>query len=130
MGSLDGLTSAKDLQLRYLTTAKSGMQVAARLQATNFSDLLQEKQISAGVEFSKHALGRIKERGLILNQNLMKELNEAVTKAKEKGAKEVAIIGTDKAFIVDVAHNRVVTAMNAAEMRESIFTNIDSAVLI
>ena len=40
------------------------------------------------------------------------------------------IIGKDGAFIVNVPHNLIVTTMNGNEMKENIFTNIDSAVLL
>ena len=42
----------------------------------------------------------------------------------------VVIIGKDGAFIVNVPHNLIVTTMNGNEMKENIFTNIDSAVLL
>ena len=47
-----------------------------------------------------------------------------------KGARDVVIIGKDGAFIVNVPHNLVVTTMNGTEMKDNIFTNIDSAVLL
>ena len=57
-------------------------------------------------------------------------MNQAVEKAKAKGARDVVIIGKDGAFIVNVPHNLIVTTMNGNEMKENIFTNIDSAVLL
>ena len=40
------------------------------------------------------------------------------------------MIGHDAAFIVNVTNNMVVTAMNGEEMKDNIFTNIDSAVIL
>ena len=60
----------------------------------------------------------------------MHDLNQAVQKAKEKGAKDVVVIGQNGAFIVNIPHNIVVTTMSKAEMQENIFQNIDSAVLM
>lgn len=82
------------------------------------------------VQFSKHAAQRVKERGICMNDDVMKSLNHAVQKAKEKGAKDVVIIGESGAFIVNVPHNIVVTTMSGSEMKENIFTNIDSAVIM
>ena len=40
------------------------------------------------------------------------------------------IISSQAAFIVNVTNNTVITSMSGAEMRDNIFTNIDSAVLV
>ena len=78
----------------------------------------------------KHAAQRVAERGIEVSDRLMSDLNQAVEKAKAKGARDVVIIGKDGAFIVNVPHNLIVTTMNGNEMKENIFTNIDSAVLL
>lgn len=51
-------------------------------------------------------------------------------KARAKGAKDVVIISSQGAFIVNVPNNTVITSMSGSEMRDNIFTNIDSAVLV
>ena len=97
----------------------------------SFSTLLKEEvDRSEGVRFSKHAAQRVAERGIEVSDRLMSDLNQAVEKAKAKGARDVVIIGKDGAFIVNVPHNLIVTTMNGNEMKENIFTNIDSAVLL
>ena len=50
--------------------------------------------------------------------------------ARKKGAKDVAIIGSQGVFIVNVPNNIVVTTMSQDDTEKKIFTNIDSAVLI
>ena len=90
----------------------------------------EELNKTEGLRFSKHAAQRVQERGIEVSDRLMTDLNQAVEKAKAKGAKDVVIIGQDGAFIVNVPHNLVVTTMNGTEMKENIFTNIDSAVLL
>lgn len=65
-----------------------------------------------------------------MTDNLLDNLNQAVSKARDKGAKDVVIIGENGAFIVNVPNNVVVTTMSGKEMRDNIFTNIDSAVLM
>jgi len=42
----------------------------------------------------------------------------------------VVIISGKGAFIVNITNNTVVTTMSENEMKENIFTNIDSAVLL
>ena len=70
------------------------------------------------------------ERNVELTPELAGSLKTAVEKARDKGAKDVVVIGSSSAFIVNVTNNTVVTTMNAQEMKNNIFTNIDSAVLL
>lgn len=96
-----------------------------------FAELLQQKaEASQSVQFSKHAAKRVQERGIDMTDNLLDDLNQAVQKARAKGARDVVIIGESGAFIVNVPNNVVVTTMSGTEMKENIFTNIDSAVLM
>jgi len=104
---------------------------ASARQGTQFGELLQnELQNSREVRFSKHAAARVEQRGIEVNDSLLRDLNQAIEKARAKGAKDVAVIGERGAFIVNVPNNIVVTTMTSQEMKQNIFTNIDSAVLI
>lgn len=97
----------------------------------SFQELLQnETKKEQSVQFSKHASQRVVERGIDLNHATLENLNTAIEKARQKGAKDVVVIGEKGAFIVNVPHNIVVTTMTQTEMKENIFTNIDSAVFM
>lgn len=65
-----------------------------------------------------------------MTPGLLHNLDEAVQKARTKGSKDVVVIGDRGAFIVNIPNNTVITMMTEREMKENIFTNIDSAVLI
>lgn len=82
------------------------------------------------LKFSKHAQERAAQRGIEVTPSLMSELEKAVDKASEKGAKDLAIIGQNEAFIVNVPNKVVITTMSYLELKNNIFTNIDSAVII
>ena len=82
------------------------------------------------VEFSKHALSRAEERGITLTPTLLDRLNDSVERAEAKGAKNILALDQSLAFIVNVPHGRVITALSEDEMKESIFTNIDGAVFL
>ena len=100
-------------------------------QSVSFQDVLQnETKKEQSIQFSKHASQRVQERGIDLNHTMMEDLNMAIEKARQKGAKDVVVIGEKGAFIVNVPHNIVVTTMTKTEMKENIFTNIDSAVFM
>ena len=94
---------------------------------SNFQDILN-KQL--GVKFSKHALERLERRNINLDNKTMEKLNDAVLKATNKGAKESLILMDDLAFVVSIKNKTVITAVDGANIKENVFTNIDSAVII
>lgn len=98
---------------------------------TSFSEVLHSRiGESEGLQFSRHAAERVNQRGIEMSDSFLSDLQSAVEKARLKGAKDVVIISERGAFIVNVPNNTVVTTMSGSEMKENIFTNIDSAVLL
>lgn len=96
----------------------------------SFERLLQQQAGKEGLSFSKHAAKRMNERGVAFDSQLMSNLEHAVEDARRKGARDVAVIGAQGVFIVNVPNNTVVTTMSQSDMKERVFTNIDSAVLM
>ena len=94
-----------------------------------FEELLQDRA-REGLNFSKHAAKRMNEREIAVDTQLMSDLEHAVEEARKKGARDVAVIGAQGVFIVNVPNNTVVTTMSQSDMKERVFTNIDSAVLM
>jgi flagellar operon protein len=96
-------------------------------QGPSFAEVLQRQ--TGGVQFSKHALQRVERRGIDLSASTLERLNDAVTRAAGKGARESVVFLDGTAFVVSVKNRTVVTAVDAEHMREHVFTNIDSAVI-
>ncbi len=96
--------------------------------AASFADILAGEQ--SKLVFSQHALQRMQSRNLQLSPQEMTKLNAAVDKIAAKGAKESLIYMNDKAFVVSAANKTVITAMDGTSAKETIFTNIDSAVIL
>ena len=111
------------------TAAYQAERTAAAANQATFEALLQERA-REGLNFSKHAAKRMNERGIAVDSQLMSELEHAVDGARKKGAKDVAVIGAQGVFIVNVPNNTVVTTMSQSDMKERVFTNIDSAVIM
>ena len=88
-----------------------------------------ERQLE-GVKFSQHALQRLQNRNIKLDEATMTKLNSAIEKAAQKGAKESLILMNNLALVVSVKNKTVITAMDESTMRDNVFTNIDSAVII
>ena len=114
------------------TTAKNSGTVKVentRNSAVPFSKILEQEL--SGVKFSQHALQRLESRNIKLSQTQMDKLNSAVDKAAQKGAKEsLVLMNNDLALIVSVKNKTVITAMDGTSIKDNVFTNIDSAVIV
>jgi flagellar operon protein len=97
-----------------------------------FGTLLQKEleQQPQAVAFSKHAQARVEERGIDITPDLMDQLRLGLVRAQEKGATNILAMDADRAFIINVPHAKVITALTQEEMKENIFTNIDGAVFL
>ena len=83
-----------------------------------------------GLTFSSHAVDRMRSRGVHFGPEQMQKLNSAVEKARAKGARETLVLADNAALIVSVKNNKVVTVMDSQALKENVFTNIDSTVVI
>lgn len=83
-----------------------------------------------GVKFSNHAVERMMSRGIKFEQADLQRLNEAVNRAASKGSKDSLILMNDSALIVSVKNKTVVTVMDKNALKENVFTNIDSTIVM
>lgn len=90
----------------------------------------KEARSAQRLSFSQHALTRLQERGIRLADQDMVRLEGAVNKAASKGAKESLVLMDNVAFVVSIVNRKVITAVDQAQMKENVFTNIDSAILV
>jgi flagellar operon protein len=100
---------------------------AEPLQGPSFGDVLAEK--SAQVQFSGHALQRVRRRGIEVGQATLERLQAGVERAAGKGARESVVFVDNTAFVVSVRNRTVITAVDRDHMKDHVFTNIDSAVI-
>ena len=91
-----------------------------------FGDVLNQEL--SRLKFSAHAQSRLTSREIHLSQEDMMRLETAVARAESKGANSSLVLLRDTAFIVSVRNKTVITAANGDQLKENIFTNIDSAV--
>lgn len=118
-------------QYQDLRQLKLRSAAAATERNNSFSQMLHSRiGGQEGLQFSRHAAERAAQRGIEMSDSFLNQLQSAVEKARQKGAKDVVVISEKGAFIVNVPNNTVVTTMSGNEMKENIFTNIDSAVLL
>lgn len=99
-----------------------------------FKKLLDEEigQINRdhGINLSFHAAKRMKERNLTVDGDEFFKLKEGIEKLRNKGGNDSLIITKNAAYIVDVAGNRIVTAIDKDNMAENVFTKIDSTLIL
>jgi len=98
----------------------------------SFDDLLRKEQSQAAqeIKFSAHAQVRMQERSIVMTTEDNLKLKEAVHRIAEKGGNESLVLMDDLAFVVSVPNRTVITAMDSISMRDNVFTNIDSAIVI
>lgn len=123
--------SMNELQDQYLKKPSKASQVM-NSQNLSFEEIWKQKtgEADAEIRFSKHASNRLADRNLTLSENQLSRLSEGLKKAGEKGIKESLVMVDQLAFIVNVPSNTVITAMDQAQAKENIFTNIDGAVIV
>lgn len=99
----------------------------------DFASLLEQVQQQAEpaqARLSSHAWQRIQQRGISMTATDQRLLGEAMQQLEAKGARDALLMRADAAFVVNVPSRTVVTAIDAHEMQERIFTQIDSAMLL
>lgn len=91
------------------------------------TDKLKDK---SDVKFSKHAQKRLMSRDIQVREKDLQLLNNGVERAEEKGSKDSLILVNKVAYVVSVENRTVITAIDDKNLKENIFTNIDSAVFM
>jgi len=99
---------------------------------SNFQDILSQKIMSSQneVRFSAHALQRLSDREIHLDGAQQANLQRAMNLAEEKGARESLILMDNIAFVASVTNRTIITAVDEMSVKENVFTNIDSAVIL
>lgn len=85
---------------------------------------------TSSLKFSNHAIERMQTRGISYGPESLAKLDEAIKKAASKGSKDALVLMNDSALIVSVKNNTVVTVMDKNSLKENVFTNIDSTVVL
>lgn len=96
----------------------------------DFKEVLRQQSLQTGIKFSSHCLKRLEQNDLRLSPSELDKLTGAVNRAAQKGARESCIVMDDRAFIVSINNKTVITVVDGSRMKDSVFTNIDSAVIV
>src|SRR3989338_11277028 len=115
VNSRQGIAHKKEVD--HKTIAKSSQ---------SFDQILNGQEI----QFSKHAEKRLQSRKLILTDSDRALLTNAMWTLERKGARDSLVLMGELALIVHVPSRTVVTALSKDQMKEQVFTNIDSTLLV
>ncbi len=124
---IDGTTSGAPFE-QALERILSGA-VRADPDADTTEELLGDGDLP-DVRFSRHATGRIRSRGIELDDTELELLSDAIDSLTARKARSSLLLMGEKAFIVGVEKRTVITAMSRKEAVGSTFTNIDSAMVL
>ncbi|RMF47288.1 MAG: hypothetical protein D6751_03110 [Deltaproteobacteria bacterium] len=111
------------------TAGKRTGQTVTTGQPDRFDQLLRQKLDTGQLKFSRHASERMQQRGLRLDPGQTTRLEQAMTRLEDKGGKDSLVLLDNLALVVSVDNSTVVTIADRQQMKENIFTNIDSAVI-
>ncbi|MEW5919740.1 MAG: TIGR02530 family flagellar biosynthesis protein [Bacillota bacterium] len=99
--------------------------------AADFARVLEQQRVrTEEINFSAHARQRLQDRCIDLDAEEMSKLARAVDKAAEKGCRSSLLLYRDMAFVAGVANRTIITALDGQNMKEHVFTNIDSALIV
>lgn len=108
---------------------------ADAIKPGEFAALLQNhvgdvQDVERGFKLSNHAATRIRSREIPWSTELEQRVKQGMDSAQAKGSREALILAGDVAIIANVPSRTVITAMESGSLKERVFTNIDSAVLV
>lgn len=95
-----------------------------------FENVLEKVLSKQSLNFSVHAKKRMDSRGISLSPQQLTDLEAAVEKVGSKSAKESLILMQDCAFVVSIPNKTVITIIDGESIKDNVFTNIDSAVIV
>ncbi len=95
----------------------------------SFADALDRADQAQALSFSRHALARAQRRGIELDAGTLGRLADGVSRAAGKGSRDSLVLVDGTAFVVSVSNRTVITAVGSEQMKDNVFTNIDSAVI-
>lgn len=111
--------------------AQSSQSAPSALRPAGLDGAMNAGRLEApgALRFSAHAQARLKSREIQLGSEQLHRLEAAVSRAAAKGARDSLVLLGDLALVVNIPNRTVITAVDGAHLRDSVFTNIDSAVI-
>jgi flagellar operon protein len=97
--------------------------------AVRFADELAAAGRDHSVTLSSHAMQRLGQRGIDLQDDQLERLGRAMDTLASRGGRQSIVMLDQVAYVVHVPSHTVVTAVAPDERKEAIFTQIDSVAI-
>lgn len=110
------------------SSTKNSSNNKAKLNSKDFSSLLEKRKEQ--LKLSTHAKKRIISRKLNIKSEEIQKVENGVNKLREKGGQDSVVIADGNAYVVSIKNNTVVTIVDKQNLKENIFTNIDSMIML
>lgn len=109
-------------------TTPKGSRASSGKTAQSFEQTLA-RQLENPVGFSRHALQRMEHRGIHFSDSELQRLNGAVDLVQAKGGRDSLVLMDNAALVISVKNRQVVTVLDQAQLKDNVFTHIDSAII-
>ncbi len=117
--------NTKLAQLQQVQTPQQSPRPQVQQSGPAFADILSDR-----LKVSSHAQTRLDSRNIEMDSAKWERVMQGVDRAAQKGAKESLVLCDEVALVVSVKNRTVITAVEQAQLKENVFTNIDSAVIV
>jgi flagellar operon protein len=97
--------------------------------ALSFADQLAAAGRDRSVTLSNHALRRLEQRQIDLQDNQLERLGRAIDTLAARGGRQSLVMLDQVAYVVHVPSHTVVTAVAPEDNKENVFTQIDSVAI-
>jgi flagellar operon protein len=95
----------------------------------SFRDTLAAAADERSLQISGHALNRIEQRQIPLDDGQLDRLSKAMDTLGQRGSRQSLVMLDQVAYVVHVPSHTVVTAVQPDQSKERVFTQIDSVVI-
>lgn len=115
-----------------VTPPSTGVRESNKTQGQDFRQILEQSLNTkeGKLQFSKHASERLRQRQLEITPERLARVEEGIEAAAKKGCRESLVLLDEMALIVNVKNQIVVTAVDGNSLKNNLFTNIDSAIIV
>ncbi len=96
----------------------------------SFDDIIKGEVGGGRVRFSPDAQEKVRKLGIPMGPVEMDSLARGLEKAARSGGRECLLMGRQAAFVAHVPEREIISVIGPDEMKDHVFTRIDSALLL